>query len=43
LSQKPAYTRILLKLSGEGVGDTVPRSAGAGAGAKGFATAKAGK
>jgi hypothetical protein len=36
MSAVPAYKRILLKLSGEGARDTVPRSVGAGASA-GFA------
>jgi hypothetical protein len=31
MSQKLAYKRMLVKLSGEGVGATVPRSVGAGA------------
>jgi hypothetical protein len=33
MTSTPAYKRILLKLSGEGAGDTVPRSVGVGAGA----------
>ena len=33
MSQKLAYKRMLVKLSGEGAGTTVSRSVGAGAGA----------
>ncbi len=34
MSAQPAYKRILVKLSGEGGRDTVPRSVGAGAAAR---------